>query len=168
MGLLVSGITSLLVFAGMAPANAAVTGNGNGMTLSVVNAQLVNKVAVNVNFDVTCSTANDPDGDSEGYGVIITFTLIENVKGTIVSNQGQTGGGINPFATVTCDGTSSPVTVTLLPQNGTSPWYKPGPAFISNVTAATFDSDFDCGPVFTPCGSVNNVSGGVQIKGGAD
>jgi hypothetical protein len=140
------------------------------MTLTIVSAQLVNKVAVNVNFNVTCDTNADPGGDvppDTNWAAIISFTLTQNIKGTIASNPAMTGGvgGIDPFESVTCDGTPQPVTVTLLPQNGTSPWYKAGPAYISNGVASTWDGDFDCGPVFTPCGSAN-FAGGININGG--
>ena len=171
IGLLVSGMSLLLAFAGTGPADAAVTATGNGITISVVSVQLVNKVAVNVNFAVTCSSANDPINDGDTYGAIINFTLSENIKGNIVTNSGQTGGGINPFAAVTCDGTPQPITVTLVP---TGSGYKAGPAYISNVSGGAWDSDFSCGSVVyggqlvpAPCDSLtNNFAGGVQINGG--
>ena len=175
VGLLVSGITSLLVFAGTAPAGATLSANGNGMTFSILSVQLVNKVAVNVNVAVTCTTANDvaADGGTEEsspdtYFVIAGLTLSENVKGTIVSYQGNRGAnGDWPY--VTCDGTSQAFTITILPQNGAT-WYKPGPAYVSNGQAGAFDSDASCGqlPNFNfqaPCDTVS-FSGGVQINGG--
>jgi hypothetical protein len=161
----VSGLTALLALAGMGSADAAITGNGSGMTLTVVSVQLVNKVAVNVNLAVSCT----PSPTDASMFSIINFTLSENVKGTIVSNQGGTG---FTFPPITCDGSSHAVTFTLLPQNGAT-WYKPGPAFISNVNAAAFPSDSSCGTTFfnggpapLPCGVVNSFSGGVQINGG--
>ncbi len=176
IGLLASGLISLLVLAGTGPASASgpLTVVGNGMTVTVVNVQLVNKVAVNVNFSVTCTTANDvaADGGTEEtpadtYFVIAGFTLVENVKGTIVSNQ-ISNGPSGDFAPVTCDGTPQPFTVQLIPTSG--PGYKPGPAFASNGEAGAFDSDSSCGfgSFFpNPCDAVFNFSGPVQITGGA-
>jgi hypothetical protein len=166
IGLLVSGIASLLaVLAGTAPADAALTANGQGMTLTVVSAQLVNnKTAVNVNLAVTCT----PAPNDAGMFSVINFTLSENSKGVIVSYQGGTG---NNYPPITCDGTSHAVTFTLLPQNGATS-YKPGPAYISNGNAAAFPSDSSCGTTIyggqtvpLPCDYVNTFSGGVQING---
>ena len=167
-GLLVAGTASLLpVLAATAPAGAAVTGSGTGMTLSVVSVQLVNKVAVDVNLAVTCV----PSPTEASMFSIINFTLSENVKGTIVSDQGGTG---FTFPPITCDGTSHAVTFTLLPQNGATTWFKPGPAYISNGNASAYPSDGSCGmiwfnggPAPLPCGSAT-FSGGVQINGGAN
>ena len=166
IGLLVSGLASLVTLAGVGPADAAITSNGDGMTLSVVSVQLVNKVGVNVNLAVTCTPS--PTGAS--MFSIINFTLSENVKGTIVSYPGGTG---FTFPPITCDGHSHALTFTLLPQNGASSWYKPGPAYISNGDASAYPSDSSCGTVWfngglapLPCGSAT-FSGGVQINGGA-
>jgi hypothetical protein len=78
----------------MAPANAAVITNGDGMTLTVVKAQLINKLAVNVNFALTCTTANHVAADGgmeenppDTYFVYACFTLSEYVRGTVVSYQ---------------------------------------------------------------------------------
>jgi hypothetical protein len=169
IGLLVSGLTSLLVFAGMGPANAAapLTAVGNGMTLTVVSVQLVNKVAVNANFRVTCTTANDPDDPSDSYSVIAGFTLSENVKGTIVSYQ-LTNGPSGNWPVVTCDGTPHTFTIQLVPSGPSA--YKAGSAYVSNGQAGAYDSDQSCGtnPNFgnfpNPCNDVS-FSGGVQITG---
>jgi hypothetical protein len=159
----------LVVFAGIGPASASPpqTVVGNGMTLTVLGAQLVNKVVVDVNFSMTCTTANDPDDPSDSYFVIAGFTLTQNVKGTIVSYQGNIGADGNwPY--VTCDGTSQTFTVQLLPSGPGA--YKAGPAYISNGNAGAFDSDASCGtlPQYggfpAPCNGVN-FSGGVQITG---
>jgi hypothetical protein len=187
IALLVSGIISLLVFAGMAPANAAVTASsGSGLTVTVVSARLVNKFAVNVKFAVSCTTANDVRADGgveeippDTYNLLFGFTLSENIKGTITSYQSGigSGGSVFFFPPITCNGTSQAFTDTLLPQNCTSSGctigtlgYKPGPAFITSLNVSLFDSDASCGinPAFNfpnPCDSVNNVSGGVQITG---
>jgi hypothetical protein len=166
-GLLAAGIASMVpVLAATAPADAAVTGSGSGMTLSVVSVQLVNKVAVDVNLAVTCA----PSPTDASMFSIINFTLSENVKGTIVSVPGGTGFTYPP---ITCDGTSHAVTFTLLPQNGAT-WFKPGPAYVSGGSAAAFPSDGSCGitwfgggPAPLPCGTAT-FSGGVQINGGAN
>jgi hypothetical protein len=178
IGLLASGIASLLTLAGVGPAGASgpLTAVGNGMTITVVSVQLVNKVAVNVNFSVTCSTANDvaADGGTEEspadtYFVIAGFTLTENVKGTIVSNQ-ITRGSDGNWPYVNCNGTPQPFTAQLVQTSG--PGYKPGPAYASNGQAGAFDSDASCGnlgPAYNyfpaPCDTVS-FSGGVQINGG--
>lgn len=162
-GLLVTGLISLVVLAATGPADAAVTSTGDGMNLTVASVQLVNKVAVDVNLSVTC--APSPTGAS--MFSIVNFTLSENVKGTIVSYQGGTGSTYPP---ITCDGMSHAVTFTLLPQNG-SPWYKPGPAYISGGNAAAFPSDSSCGTTWyggalvpLPCGTAT-FAGGVNISG---
>ena len=173
VGLLASGITSLLVLAGTAPASAVapLTVAGSGMTITVVSAQLVNKVAVNVNVAVTCTT-NNFGGNTPGdaYFVIAGLTLSENVKGTIVSYQGNRGAnGDWPY--VTCDGSPQAFTITILPPQSGVPWYKPGPAYASNGQAGVFDNDASCGPLPNfggfpaPCDIVS-FSGGVQITGG--
>jgi hypothetical protein len=65
MGLLVSGIGSLLVVVtGTAPADAALNVTGNGMTVTFVSAHMVNKVAVDVDFAVSCTPVALPPGDS--------------------------------------------------------------------------------------------------------
>ena len=159
----------LVVLAGTAPADAAVTATGSGMAVSLVSVQLVNKVAVNVNVSVTCTTDNfGANKPGDVYFVIAGLTLAENVKGTIVSYQGNRGdNGDWPY--VTCDGTPQAFTITILPQNGAT-WYKAGLAYVSNGQAGAFDSDASCGqlPNFNfqaPCDSVS-FSGGVQITGG--
>jgi hypothetical protein len=189
VGLLASGVASLLlVLVGTASADAALTANGNGMTVTVVGAQLAkDKLAVNVHFAVSCTTANDAiaDGgtDSDGpdtWNVLFGFTLTENVKGTIVSYQSGPGSGGSSFffPPITCDGTPQSFTDTLLPQNcasfgnctfGTTA-YKSGQAFISNLNVGAIDSDASCGintqfNFPNPCDLVFNASGGVQITG---
>jgi hypothetical protein len=165
--LLASGIASLMVFAAMAPANAkTLTASGNEMTVTVVKAHLVNRVAVNVKVAVTCTTANAPDNPWESYFVIAGFTLSEKVKGTIVSYQGNVGSTGNwPY--VTCDGTPQTFTVQVLPSGAGA--YKAAPAYISNGNAGGYDSEASCGtnPNFGDfpnlCDYVSNFSGGVQI-----
>ena len=164
IGLLVSGIASMFAaLAGMAPADAAVTGSGNGLSLSVVSVQLVSKVAVNVNLAVTCT----PSPTDAPMFSIIDFTLSENIKGTVVSYQG----GTSNYPPITCDGTSHVLTFTLLPSNGAT-WFKSGPAYISSGNASAYPSDGSCGTTWwggswvpLPCGSATFV-GGVQINGG--
>jgi hypothetical protein len=172
VGLLVSGIAAMLVvLAGTAPADAAVTATGSGMAVSLVSVQLVNKVAVNVNVSVTCTTDNfGANKPGDVYFVIAGLTLAENVKGTIVSYQGNRGdNGDWPY--VTCDGTPQAFTITILPPQNGVPWYKPGPAYVSNGQAGVFDNDASCGtlPNFgnfpAPCDTAS-FSGGVQINGG--
>src|SRR3974390_79524 len=159
VGLLVPGITSLLVFAGTALANAAapLSANGDGMTITIVSAQLVNKVAVNVNVEVTCSRANAPGNPSNVYFVIAGFTLTENVKGAIVSYQGNVGDTGNwPY--VVCDGTPQTFTVQVLPTGPSA--YKAGPAFVSNGQAGAWDSESSCGylPAFNFPASCDHLS----------
>jgi hypothetical protein len=150
------------------------------MTVTIVSVQLVNKVAVNVNFAITCTTANDEAGDvqfpdtaPDSYNVVPAFTLTQNIKGNIVSIAGPQDPQFY-FPSITCDGTSQPFTIQLLPQNGATSWYKPGPAFISNGTfggPAVFDSDASCGQgsfFENPCDYVSNLAGGVQINGGTN
>jgi hypothetical protein len=170
LGLLGWGIASLLVFAGMAPANAAtLTQTGDGMTFTVVSAHLVNKVAVNVNVAVTCSLTNfgtGADDPANRYFVIAGFTLSENVKGTLVSYQGNRGAnGDWPY--VNCDGTPQTFTIQVLPSGPGA--YKAGPAYVSNGQGGVFDSDASCGQLTgfnfaAPCDTVS-FSGGVQITG---
>jgi hypothetical protein len=165
VGLLASGLTSLLVLAGMGPADAAVTSSGNGLTLRVVSTQLVSKVAFDVNLSVTCT----PSPTNAAMFSIIGFTVSENVKGSIVSYE---MGNANPpsYPPITCDGTAHRITYSLLAQTGT-PWFKPGPAYISDGNASAFPSDGSCGTtvyggnlVPLPCGSAT-FSGAVQISG---
>jgi hypothetical protein len=185
IGLLVSGIASLLVvLAGTAPADAALTANGSGLTVTVVSAHLANdKLAVNVNFAVSCTTANDNDmaaDPPDTWNLLFQFTLTENVKGTIVSYQSGIGSGSSSFffPPVTCDGTTHTFTDTLLPQTCASfgnctfgpTAYKPGPALISNLGVGAYDSDASCGidtqfNFPNACDFVFNASGGVQISG---
>jgi predicted metalloprotease len=185
VGLLISGIASLLVvLAGTAPADAALTANGSGMTVTVVSAHLAkDKLAVNVNFAVSCTTANDNDmaaDPADTWNLLFGFTLTENVKGTIVSYQSGIGSGSSSFffPPITCDGTTQLFTDTLLPQNcasfgnctpGTTA-YKPGSALLSNLSVGAYDSDASCGidtqfNFPNSCDFVSNASGGVQISG---
>jgi len=153
IGLLVPGLTSVLVLAGTGPANAAVTVKGNGLTVTIVGAHLGVKQALSVHFSVSCGTANDEkdevaedaDTSPDTYALILSFTLSENVNGTVVSHPGGYQGG-NSAPPITCDRMPHPFTFTLHPQTGAT-WYTPGPAQLSNIATSALDSDRSCGYV---------------------
>jgi hypothetical protein len=179
IGLLVSGLTSLLVLAGMGPADAAVTVRGNGLNVTVLGATLGANNALSVHFAVRCGTANDEkyevaeDADTtpDTYALILGFTLSENVNGSVVSHPGGYQGG-NSAPPITCDWVAHRVTFTIHPRTGTT-WYTPGPAQLSTVSASALDSDRSCGYVTfngqtvpKPCdGIYPPFSAGISITG---
>jgi hypothetical protein len=173
-GLLVSGLASLSVIAGMGPADAAVIVKGNGMKVTVVGAHLGTNHALNVHFAVSCGMANDekadagaPDTTPDTWILLDYFTLSQTVNGTVVSNQLDSNNEI--YQPITCDQKSHPFTFTFHPTAGAT-WYTAGPAQLSNVEVATLDSDFSCGyatfngqTVPSPCNGTPAFSTAVSI-----
>ena len=177
IGLLASGIVALLiVVTGTAPAGAALNVTGDGMTVTFVSAHMVNKLAVDVDFSVSCTPQTLPPGDSNFY--ISTFTLTQTNKDAIASYVGEINGTpAGAFPPIVCNGTPQVFTATVLPQNcepgviplqgctfGTIP-YRPGTAFISNLQAGVFETSGTVCGNFVPCEEVFNGSGGVKITG---